>query len=242
MAAEQPPCLQGDEPFTAARIIGTAGGSNDDARRLDEARLSTFRRAESDAVACERLLIAFSTEAGAPATVLGLTGAEAITDAAVVRLSFGNRIAETAISDILFEGELASRIFVVREPAGDLYLDVHLAGPVAARLTEFRSPARLALDLQPIAAAGKPVPLVGDSVVLVSPRSDAPGYPLRLFGYARGRQRNIPVELIGPDQTVSGTIAPIDYPWGEFTVDFPAGPTGQVILRIGEFETNLRIG
>jgi hypothetical protein len=186
---------------------------------------------------CERFEVGLVTDGFAPATSAPETSVEILPEAGVVRIQFNGRIASTAVTDSLIESGLVHQAFVVRALNGGLFVDLHLARPVAARAVEMRNPARVAVELRP---GGEPVALgsaIGGSVVVTSPSQRVVEYPFTIVGYARTFEANViarvNVDGATADQYVT-TAADWLETWGEFRIDVPSGPGGDITLFVGE--------
>jgi hypothetical protein len=118
-----------------------------------------------------------------------------------------------------------------------MFVDFHLTGPSAARVTISGSPARLILELQP---ARDPIPapaVIADRVVVLSPVDGAEaGARVEVSGYARTFEANVLVIATSGDQVVANanlTAADWAETWGEFRTTLPL-PPGEVSIFVGE--------
>lgn len=236
----EPPCLQGDRPFSTAGVISAFGSAGGDAAQISGIRTGLD-------VACERIVVDLLTSNGAPAGSLGLVGVDYNETVGVVRIKLPPAVTRTAIADIRFDGELADRAFVVETLAGELALDIHVVPGVAVALRAFEvaSPSRIVVDLRPdpdsettVGAAFAP------DVVVVDPPQDAGGVPLVVTGYARTKSPLIELRIhesrdADPVAIESAVIAQSAEAWSEFEGIFHDPPRGAAELHVGPDQTGL---
>ena len=230
-----PPCLAGDVAFVRDGVVTTLGDDTGDATQV-----ASVRWAAHDG--CERLVVDVLTDTGAPASGIGRTVVESTATSGVVRAALPAAVTGTAIADTLFEGALAERVFVVRGAAGNLTVEVHTnpRSAVEVRALVVPEPARLVIDLRPAPAAAPPPvasPSFSDRVVLTTPAPGPAGYPLTVAGYARTSEATVVARLLSGDTVVAERVATAaDWleTWGTFSLSFADGPSGPLVLFVGE--------
>ena len=226
------PCLSATPLFATRGTVSVLGGSRPDAGELSGIDwIST--------PACERIVLSFLTDQGAPASQIGLSRLEFAPEQGILRISMPRDVDRTGIADVVIEGLLADRAFVVRSRSGALSIDLHIRteGPVEARGLIIGSPARLVIDLQsgPEDAAFRSAPpTMSDDIVVLSPPAGEAPYPLRIRGYARTLADVVTAEVSGEGPDVERRIVAADSQdaWGEFAVTISEGPIGEVSLRV----------
>jgi len=234
-AGDLPPCLAGDAEFGRSGVVAAFGDELDDA-----VQIASIRQEGYDG--CERVAVDFLTGDGAPAATLGPTAADFRPEAGIVRITLPGEVTASAIADLTFDGTSIRRAFVVRTRDGDLAVDLHLAAAavVVVRSMGTRSPAQVFVDVKPDAEgiARTDPPAIGDNVVVLSPGAGPITYPITITGYARTFEGNVVARLIAEDGTVateeSTTAADWLDAWGEFALTLTDGPTGPVVLFVGE--------
>lgn len=228
------PCLEGDRPFATGGVISAFGGATGDA-----AQISGIRAAGHPG--CERVVVDLLTVDGAPAGSVGLTGVEYDEVVGVVRVNLPKAITRTALTDLLLDGDLISRAFVVRTGDGHLAIDIHVAAGagVALRAFEVDAPSRIVVDVRPDDEA----PVVrgatfGEDVVVIEPAPGATLTPLQVSGYARAFEANVTAR-VHDDQTgdalAEATTTATDWvdAWGEFTMVLEDPPARPLQLFVG---------
>ncbi len=226
-----PPCLAGPQPFVASGGAGIIERDDSDADVVSRIRWDRYD-------GCERVIVEFSAQSGAPALFPPGVGPLFIRSAGVLRLQLDPAVSGSAILDQVIDGDLVSRAFVVRRPAGDLFVDLHLASAAQVRVSVASGPARIVVDA---IAGGDPYPapaLVTESLVIVDPVGGSLIYPFTVNGYVRGRVEAVTVSMDTAEETVSfsGESAPRPDTWGAFTVLVPDGPVGGGTMAVGELE------
>jgi hypothetical protein len=226
------PCRAAQPGYASRGTVSVLGVSGPDAHQLsgiDWAITPT----------CERVVFSFLTDDAAPASTLGLSRLEFFPEQAIIRVTIPRDVSVTGVADVLVEGTLIERAFVVRTRGGDLAVDLHLgsATPIEARGLVLGSPARLAVDVRPgpgdPSFAGSP-PSIGAGAVVLSPSSGETDYPLRIRGYARTGDDAVMVTLRSGAEPIerSTTSAPSADAWGEFALTITEGPAGPLTLEI----------
>ncbi len=208
-------------------IVGEAGA---DARQIAAITLTAIGD-------CERFEVALRTEGGAPATSLPSAEVELIAASGIVRIKFDPLVGVSAITDSILEGDLVDRAYVVRSLDGSIFVDAHLRGAVAARTFTRQNPARVAVELQPIDAAGPLFPLRGGLVVVTGPTVGSLEYPIEITGYARTFEGTVLARVLtetGTETEVFTTAADSVQLWGEFSLVIEDGPGGDITIFVGE--------
>lgn len=185
---------------------------------------------------CEQFGFDFETAENAPATTPPTVNAEFLDGERIIRIHLG--IDRTVITDQLVETRLVDRLYVVRALDGSMFIDIHLAQAVIARIDVSNSPASLNLGLSPRASVIGPSPSVSDDVVVIQPtqESDVAGPDVVVSGYARVFEANVLIVATNGNQVAareSTTAADWIDTWGEFetSLTLPPGPTD---LFVGE--------
>jgi hypothetical protein len=229
-------CAAGDSPFGTSGLIAAVGHEAADAAVLASLRWT-------DHGSCERLIVGFNNDAGAPASRLGPTGVSLLAESGIIRLTLPPEVTATAVDDSLIDGSLVHRVYVTRAPEGELAVDVHLAPEAGAqvRALDATSPARLVVDVRPadidlvVAAA-----TAAADVVLLSPASGPGLYPVRVAGYARPGIPSVRIQMydeagaLAFDRAV--TTADLGNGWAWFDVNLADGPSGMIELYVGELD------
>lgn len=183
---------------------------------------------------CETFHFEFMTSEGAPATTAPGLSVDHLESSQVIRVRMD--IATTAVTEQLVETGLVDRLYVVRSLTGDLFLDLHLAEPAAARASVSSSPARLSLELRPGFVPFTGSSTVGGDFVLISPSQTEVDGDVQLLGYARTTSGEVTALATQEDSVVAqatATTADATGSWGEFRVGLSL-PPGQVSVFIGE--------
>ncbi|MDJ0925856.1 MAG: hypothetical protein QNJ77_15000 [Acidimicrobiia bacterium] len=236
-ASTQPasPCLTGDRPFSSSGVISAFGGASGDA-----VQISGLRAARHPG--CERIVLDLLTADGAPAGSLGLVGVEYDSEIGIVRINLPPSITVTSVADLLLDGDLADRAYVVQTSEGNLALDIHAVpgSSVALRAFEMTGPSRIVVDLK----TDTDVPPVqgvasNDYVVVTNPASGPGKNPLLVTGYARPGISQVEVSIhdhaaSDPAVTTPATVAGSNQAWGEFSVGIVDPLSGTHELFVGE--------
>jgi hypothetical protein len=238
-AVTLPPCLAGDDPFTATGFLGPAGRPQGDATAITAVDLADAVY-DDGTVACERVTVELATPSGAPAIALGSVEARVLSPAGVVRLLMPEEVTETAVAYATFESALVDRIYVVVDDDERQFVDVHLAAAAEGRVSATASPARLLLDVRPGETAPTGAGAVANGAVILDPAGAESSYPLEVTGYVRSPAPEVPLTLTAGTETIATTtVRGLDYPWRFFTARFDDGPGGPVTIAVGEAETSL---
>jgi hypothetical protein len=225
-------CLQGS-PFVGDGALAVAGAAPGDAREVSGLRWEAHD-------GCERFVIDLAGADGSPAGGPGRVEAELIRDLGVVRVSLLDvEQVRADATDTRPDGTLIRAGYVVRSPeGGHLFVDLHLGQPSEAHVLMLQDPARVVIDLRPGGAQlPEPAPS-GQRVLVLAPRPGTASYPLRVSGYARTFEANVVarVERAGaePVETFTTSTGWVDA-WGYYSLVLDAGPTGAVVLHVGEY-------
>jgi hypothetical protein len=231
---EVPPCLAGDAPFVESGSAAPTRRAGGDASTLREISWDVF-------AGCERLAVAFGSEAGAPAVVAPAVSALLDRSTGVLRMTLPPEVDRSVIATQLVDTDLVGRLFVVATADGTLALDVHLVAPALARIQAASAPSRVTLDLVPGGSRFGSPPLVADDLVVLAPTGGSVAYPFTVTGYSRGELGTVTVSAPAGAQEATTTVAEADGGWSAFVALFPDGPTGPVVLRVGDLIVDLVI-
>lgn len=228
-------CVSGDLAFGEDGLIAAIGDVESDASSVSQIR---WERGTS----CERIVISFATDSGAPATTLGLTGVSVIAFAGVIRVDLPEEVTTTAVADTVTDG-LISRTYVVRDQ-DDLSVDVHGAAdtPIAARAFLTTSPASLVIDV--IAVDDLPDPVgasIGNTAVAISPPPGPTLYPFAVEGYVEPGVMSVHILVSSNNVAVVNLTIALDGAtdaWQAVSTRIDDGPGGQAVLFVGEVDGN----
>lgn len=231
------PCDRGETPLVATGNVGRVESSATDA-----AALRTIRWREYPL--CERFEVEFASAEGAPAVRPPTVSGTLVPESGLLRVALGAPVATSPIADQSVETDLVRRIYVVRDLDGSLFLDLHLATAVVARVSSRAGPARLVIDLSPTGGPSDTRPVVTSDLVVTEPTGGNVRYPLTVFGYRRGGATEVEATITradGSTVSASGVAAPHDDVWGAFVLLFPDGPKGAAVLEIGDVSVPLTL-
>jgi hypothetical protein len=224
-------CLQG-EPFVANGRIAVRAADTGDARRIGDLRWEAHD-------GCERFVIDLLADGGTAAGRAGAVTAEVLRHLGVVRVTLREvETVDPGATEVLMAGELAASAYAVWSPDGRwTYVDVHLASAAEAHVATLDNPARVIVDLRPGGGAVPGRAPRADRLVVLQPREGLATYPLTVTGYSRTFEANVVVRLEqeGRDvvQDFTTATAWVDA-WGHYSLVIPEGPTGPVVLHVGE--------
>jgi hypothetical protein len=230
-ADDRPVCLQ-VEPFVANGPLDVRVSEPGDAHRVGALRWESHD-------GCERLVIDLEAREGEAAERAGRVAAEVLRDLGVVRVDLRDvGQVDPGATDASFDGPLARQAYAVFSPEGRwVFVDVHMGDAAEASVTTLDGPARVVVDLRPGGSAlAAPAPSAS-RVVVLEPRPGTASYPLTVTGYARTFEANVVVRLeqAGQDAYDDYTTATAwADAWGHYTFTIPDGPTGRVVLHVGE--------
>ena len=225
-----PECLTGELPFVENGVVAVLDSEGHDARAIGDVRWIASN-------ACERIEIAFLSDAGSPASSAGPVDVSILPDSGIVRVSLSDEITESSVADTTLNGDLIDRWYVIDGLDDGLVLDLHLSARAAARAFSTISPARLVIDLIPTDDDRPITPAVTDGgVVLLSPQPGVGLYPLEIAGYSAPGIGAVRVRLtdqmgVAFDRSIS-TLSPA-YVWHAFGVTLVDGPSGAVEFFAG---------
>ena len=233
------PCVSGDLEFDADGLIAALGESLSDATQIDGIRWD-------DHGSCERITLSFTTDRGAPAATLGVTGVTVLALAGIVRITLPDDVSGSAVADMLVDGDIARSAYVVSDVAGKLLVDIHAAEdvPIAARAFTTDSPATLVVDLVTNPEGPNPAGASrSQTAVIVAPPSGPALYPFTVEAYAAPALRSTRIQLersdvVAVDQTVSLPSRPDA--WQLISVRIEDGPSGPTTLFVGQVDANDR--
>ncbi len=225
-------CRIGDLRFTDSGLVGAVGDDVGNAETLTEIRWS-------DSATCERVTLDFASGSGAPSGSLGQTAVILLPSAGIVHITLPDEVDTTAVADMLPEGDLVERIFVVRDDDGNLSIDIHAPArqAIAARVFTTASPATLVIDVIPTDTVLAPVgAVVTSNVVLVTPPPGPTLYPFSVAGYAAPGTQAVTVRLsqrdiVAIDRTLS--LHGWTDAWQALLSPIADGPSGRVTLFVG---------
>jgi hypothetical protein len=143
------------------------------------------------------------------------------------------------VADMLPEGDLVERIFVVRNDEGHMSVDIHAAQgqAIAARTFITESPATLVVDVIPTDTVLAPIgAVIAPSVVLITPSSGPTIYPFAVAGYAAPGSQGLGIrmsrgDVIAIDRTLS--LPGWTDAWQAISSPVTDGPSGTVTLFVG---------
>jgi hypothetical protein len=188
-----PTCAAGGARYTTDGLLAAPGEESGNAVTLGSVR---WRNLDE----CERLVLDFLTEAGSPASRLGLAAATFIAETGIVRVNLPPEVEGAGIADSLIDGPLVKKVYVADVPGSGMIVDIHLGADVEARAFAVESPARLVIDVRSTDDA-EPVlghPTLAADVVVLTPATGPNLYPLRVAGYARPGTPAVRVWLVLP--------------------------------------------
>lgn len=183
---------------------------------------------------CETFHFEFMTSEGAPATTAPGLSVDHLGSFQVIRVRLD--IETAVVNEQLVDTGLVDRLYVVRSLSGDLFVDLHLSEPAAARASVSSSPARLSLELRPGIVPFTGSSTIGEDLVLTSPAQDEVTGDIQLLGYARTTNGEVTAVATQDDSVVTeatATTANAAGSWGEFRVGLSL-PPGQFAIFIGE--------
>lgn len=234
-AGPSSPCLDGDTPFVSGEMISAFGSANGDAAQISGIRADRYP-------GCERVIIDLLTADGAPAGSLGLAGVEYAGTTGIIRVSLPIEVTQSAITDLLIDGTLAHRAFVVRAEGGNLAVDVHVAPGTGTdhRAFEVDAPSRVVIDLRLDPSAPRPSgALVGSRVVVTESVLNPDAGSLSVAGYARVTDGELHVAAHAdrgsdPLQVVTATTVQPTGAWGEFRFTLVNLPPAKMEVYVGD--------
>ncbi len=239
LADDAEPCSSGDLPFVSDGLVGAIGAADGDATTITQIRWEP-------GIECERIVVSFATESGAPATSLGPSGVTNFGFAGLIRVTLPEGVVATSVADMLTDGALLETTYVVRDESDALTIDLHGSDgvPLAARAFVTGSPASLVIDLvrDPNMAAPSGAAVAGTAVV-VTPSSGPGLYPFIVSAYVQPGLRTVTLQLssgdvIALDRTIS--LDGFTDAWQSFETRVDDGPGGQSVLFVGQVDPNGR--
>lgn len=225
-------CKIGDLRFGTDGLVAALGEDVGDATTI-----STIRWEGS--ATCERVVVAFASDSGAPASSLGPTGVSVLAYAGIVHVALPDGLDTTAIADLLSDGELARRIFVVRDEEGRLVIDIHAAPDhtIGARASTTSSPSTLIIDIIDLESDGtRAGPTVSPTAIVVTPSPGPTIYPFSVEGYAFPGLDDLRVEVRTTDGLVGNRSLHLEGwtdAWQAYKTVITDGPSGMVDIYVG---------
>lgn len=231
-------CVSGDLPFESDGLVAAVGESDGDAARVTQVRWE-------GGASCERVVVGFATDTGAPAARLGVTGVTVVAFAGIVRVDLPDAVSATAIADTLVEGSVVDRAYIIRDDAGAMAIDIHATPGVAiaARAVATSSPATLVIDVIPVDGPPPVGATSSEEAVVVTPPPGPNLYPFTVEAYAPPSVRSIRVILSSGDTTATNVAIALDGrtdAWQAFTSRIVDGPSGPTELYVGSVDSEDR--
>jgi hypothetical protein len=225
-------CKIGDLQFGEDGLVAALGEDVGDATTLSNIRWETSST-------CERVTLSFASRSGAPAKTLGPTGVTVLSYASVIRIALPQELSDTAVADMLADGNLVDRVFVVRDDDGAMWVDIHGSHglAIAARAFLTTSPSTLVIDIiasdpdaHPVGAA------LSKTAVVMTPPAGPTIYPFTVEGYAAPSEASTSVQLVEGDDVVSDISRSLPGwtdAWQAFVVGIADGPSGTIEIFVG---------
>ncbi len=229
------PCDQGDTPLLGEGNVGRIESADTDAAAVHTIRWHEYPL-------CERFEIEFASAEGAPAVRPPTVSGTLVPESGILRVALGGAVTSSPIADQKVDTDLVRSVYLVRDLDGTLFVDLHLATGVLARVESATGPARVVIDLSPTGEPATARPIVTDRLVVTEPTGGNVGYPLTVFGYERDGGTDLEATITPADGaavSASGVAAPHDDVWGAFVLLFPDGPSGAAVLEIGDLRVPL---
>jgi len=142
-------------------------------------------------------------------------------------------------TDSAFADSTIDAAYLVHARAGGYFLDVHLARPGKASAKPEPGAAGVSLRL---AVGGGAIPTLAPrarNVVVLEPRDGGVTYPIVVKGYARTFEANVQAwieqhDVVLKETKTHATATDWMSAWGEFEITIPSGPSGDIVLFVGE--------
>lgn len=231
-------CKIGDLKFGEDGLVAALGEDVGDATTLSHIRWE-------GSYTCERITVAFASHSGAPAKTLGPTGVSVLSYASVIRVALPPEMASTAVADMLAEGDLVDRVFVIRDDDGAMLIDIHgqpgLA--ISARAVVTTSPSTLVIDI--IASEGETRTVgaaMSRTAIVMTPPAGPTIYPFTIEGYASPGEATTRVQLGSIGEIVaniSRSLPGWTDAWQAFVFAIPDGPSGTVEIFVGSGDVTI---
>ncbi|MCZ7533413.1 MAG: hypothetical protein M5U23_08420 [Acidimicrobiia bacterium] len=225
-------CKIGDLRFGTEGLVAALGEDVGDATTI-----STIQW--EDSATCERVVVAFASDSGAPASSLGPTGVSVLAYAGIVRVVLPEGVDTTAVADMLSDGDLAHRIFVVRDDESHLFIDIHAetGHTIGARASTTSSPSTLIIDIIDVESDSTPAGVtVSPSSIVLTPTPGPTIYPFSVEGYAAPSLEEIRVEVRSKGNLVGNrslSLAGWSDAWQGYDTIITDGPSGMVDIYVG---------
>ncbi len=225
-----PICATEDVRFALDGNAGTVDSSQSDAATL--AGITWFSTGE-----CDRLSISFSSASGAPALDPPVAAAVMIRRLGIVRISLGSSVVDSTVFDQAIDTEFAESLYVVRDPAGALFVDIHLAAAAEARLVSSTAPGLLSIDFREGGDPYPSTPVRSGRAVLIEPTTGVLAGPIIASGYRFGPGSLEPRLVTATGSALTAEDDPVDDPlWRTFAYVFGDPPPGPAQIVIGDQE------
>ena len=225
--ADLPPCLAGDAPFFedgSAGVLRSAGGD------VTAVGGVTWH----DYGGCEQIVIDYQTAEGAPAVDPPTVATLLIRNSGVLRLNLDATVSGSRFQEQRVDTPMVDAVFAVSTPSGSIYLDIHLADAVVARVANVSGPGRTVVDVRRGGPPTTASPVRSGDVIVVEPLLGDVAYPFSISGYALVAGEEIDATLTGGSGSVEAT-APVSGrydTWGAFTILFTDGPEGPITIDV----------
>ncbi len=225
-------CRSGDLPYTDSGLIAALGEDDGDATTISSIQWDPHPT-------CERLALSFASGSTAPAATLGPAAAFLDAPSGVIVVELPAEVDTTALADLVVEGELIDRVYIVRSETGAISVHLHPAANVdiAARAFVTEAPVSLVLDVVPGRIGTRQVTVpTSETVAITSPTEDSTTYPFVVDGYAAPGLGRVDLRLstssvVAAERTLSLTAYPDT--WQSFSVTIDDGPSGPLELFVG---------
>jgi len=227
-------CKIGDLRFGAEGLVAALGEDVGDATTI-----STIRWEGS--ATCERITVRFAADSGAPASSLGPTGVSVIAYAGIVRVALPEEVTMTAIADMITDGDLAQRIFVVRDDQQRLSIEIHTDSDhtLAARASTTSSPFTLIIDMIDLESdTVRAGPTTSPTAIVVTPSPGPTIYPFSVEGYAAPGLTELHVEIRSDGSLVGHRSIKLEGwsdTWQAYKTVVSDGPSGMVDIYVGTY-------
>jgi len=231
-------CKIGDLKFGDEGLVAALGEDVGDATTVSNIRWE-------GSATCERITIGFASASGAPAKTLGPTGVSILGYAAVVRVALPAEVSDTAVADMLADGDLVDRAFVVRDDDGAMWVDIHAPdGPaIAARAFLTTSPSSIVVDITSLESGSRTVgAATSQTAIVMTPPAGPTIYPFTVEGYAAPGELATRVQLVSDGEIttdISDSLPGWTDSWQGFVVAISDGPSGTVQIFVGSGDVQL---
>ncbi len=231
-------CKIGDLRVGEEGLVAALGEDVGDATTLSSVRWE-------GSATCERITLAFASASGAPAKTLGPTGVSVLGFASMVRIALPPEMSKSAVADMLADGDIVNRGFVVRDADGAMWVDIHgqhgLA--IAARAFVTTSPSTLVIDIITLESDANRVGAgFSRTAIVMTPPAGPTIYPFTVEGYAAPGEATTRVQLVSDGEIVSDisrSLPDWNDTWQAFAIAIPDGPSGTVEIFVGSGDVTI---